>query len=287
VRVAPHTWVLVLVAGFGLWVASTLALVATEDDVLLPTVVLLGSFLVPVAVIFWFLDHDATTELSARRLLLAFFVAGVLGLLVAAVLEVWLLPTRLLPNVWVGLVEEGVKAIGVVALARGLHRYTVPDGILLGTVVGLGFGAFESSGYALSYGFSGDGFSISNLISEELLRSIIAPFCHGLWTALFGAALFNAARDGHLRLTLGVVATYLGAAGLHALWDASSTAGIVITVLTSGDQTQRDALSAGTLPSPTTLSPQWLYGLVQWGVMIAVAFAGTLLLRRRWLAHPG
>jgi RsiW-degrading membrane proteinase PrsW (M82 family) len=287
VRVAPHTWVLVLVAGFGLWVASTLALVATEDDVLLPTVVLLGSFLVPVAVIFWFLDHDATTELSARRLLLAFFVAGVLGLLVAAVLEVWLLPTRLLPNVWVGLVEEGVKAIGVVALARGLRRYTVPDGILLGTVVGLGFGAFESSGYALSYGFSGNGFSISNLISEELLRSVIAPFCHGLWTALFGAALFNAAQDGHLRLTLGVVATYLGAAGLHALWDASSTAGIVITVLTSGDQTQRDALSAGTLPSPTTLSPQWLYGLVQWGVMIVVALAGTLLLRRRWLAHPG
>ena len=69
-------------------------------------------------------------------------------------LEVWLLPSRLLPNLWVGLIEEGVKAIGVVVLARGLHRYTVRDGILLGTVVGLGFGAFESSGYALSYGFA-------------------------------------------------------------------------------------------------------------------------------------
>jgi RsiW-degrading membrane proteinase PrsW (M82 family) len=282
VSVASRSWLLVLVAGFGLWVASTLALIATEDDVLLPTVVLLGSFLVPVAVIFWFIDHDRSTELSPRRLLLAFFVAGVLGLLLAAALEVWLLPTRLLPNLWVGLIEEGVKAIGVVVLARGLHRYAVRDGILLGTVVGLGFGAFESSGYALSYGFGGDGFSISNLISEEILRSAIAPFCHGIWTGIFGAALFGAARDGHLRLTIGVVAAYFGAAGLHALWDASSTAGIVITVLASGDETQRDALSVGTLPPPTTLSPQWLYGLVQWTVMIVVALAGTLLIRRRW-----
>ena len=79
--VASRSWLLVLVAGFGLWVASTLALIATEDDVLLPTVVLLGSFLVPVAVIFWFIDHDRSTALSPRRLLLAFFVAGVLGLM--------------------------------------------------------------------------------------------------------------------------------------------------------------------------------------------------------------
>jgi RsiW-degrading membrane proteinase PrsW (M82 family) len=285
--IAPRTWLLVLGAGLGLWAASTIALVATRDDVLLPTVVLLGSFLVPVAVIFWFLDHDAETELSSRLLLLAFFVAGVLGLLLAAALEVWLLPTRLLPNVWVGLIEEGVKAIGVVVLARGLRRYAVTDGILLGTVVGLGFGAFESSGYALSSGFGGDGFSVSALISEELLRSVIAPFCHGIWTGLFGAALFGAARDGRLRLTAGVAAAYLGAAALHALWDASSTAGIVITVLASGDETQRDALTSWTLPPPTTLSPQWLYGLVQWAVMLAVALAGTLLIRRRWLAHPG
>jgi RsiW-degrading membrane proteinase PrsW (M82 family) len=292
-RSAPRSWPLVLGAGFGLWVASTIALVATADDVLLPTVVLLGSFLVPVTVIFWFVDHERGTELSPRRLLLAFFAAGVLGLVLAAALEVWLLPTRLLPNVWVGLIEEAVKAVGVVAMAAGLRRFTVADGIVLGTVVGLGFGAFESSGYALSYGFGGDGFSISALVSEELLRSVIAPFCHGVWTGLFGAALFGAAaRAGHLRLTLSVVAAYLGASALHALWDASSTAAIVVTVLAGGDETQREALSAGTLPPPTTLSPQWLYGLVQWAVMIAVGLAGTLLIRRRWrrpaeVAHPG
>jgi hypothetical protein len=41
------------------------------------------------------------------------------------------------------------------------------------------------------------------------------------------------------------------------------------------------------IDTAATAPPQWLYGVVQWAVMIAVAFLGALLLRRRWLAHPG
>ena len=278
-----RNWLLVLVWGFGLWAASTLALVVTEDDILLPSVVLIGSFFVPVAVVFWFLERDAETELSPRRLLVAFFVAGVLGLLAAATLEVWFLPSRLLPNLWVGLIEEAVKAIGVIALARGLSRYTVNDGILLGVVVGLGFGAFESSGYTLSYGFGGDGFSLSSLISEELLRAVIAPFCHGLWTEIFGAALFGAARDGHLRITLGVVGVYFGAAALHALWDASSTAGDrrhgARPTATRSSATRSLRGHCRSRPRSTR---NGCTASVQWAVMIVVAVVGVLLIRARW-----
>jgi RsiW-degrading membrane proteinase PrsW (M82 family) len=286
VTTTSRTWLLVLVTGAALWLASTAALAVTGDEILLPSVVLLGSFLAPVTVIFWFIEHERETALSPRRLLLAFFGAGVLGLIAAAMLEVWLLPSRLLPNVWVGLIEEAVKAIGVIVVAHGLRRHTVTDGVVLGVVVGLGFGAFESSGYALSYGFSNGHFSLSNLISEEILRAVIAPFCHGLWTGLFGAALFAAARDGRLRFTLGVLGAYFAAAVLHMLWDASSTAAIVVTVLAAGDETERDALSSGSLPPPSVLTPQWLYGLVQWVVMIAVAAVGSLLVRRRWRSQP-
>src|SRR5262245_49324865 len=99
---ALPSWLGVLGCGFLLWVASIAALVATDDNILLPSVVLLGSFLTPVTVIFWFAGRDPWTVLTPRRLLAGFFVAGVLGLLVAAVLETWLLPDRLLPNVWIG-----------------------------------------------------------------------------------------------------------------------------------------------------------------------------------------
>ena len=71
----------------------------------------------------------------------------------------------------VGLIEETVKALGVVILAIGLSRYLVRDGILLGVVVGLGFGAFEASGYAMNWGFESGEFSASDLISEEILRA--------------------------------------------------------------------------------------------------------------------
>ena len=120
------------------------------------------------------------------------------------------------------------------------------------------------------------------MLSEELLRAVIAPFCHGLWTGLFAAALFAAAHEGHLRLTFGVVGAYLGAAALHATWDAAGTAGIVVAVLASGNEVQRESVASWTLPAPSTLSDPWLFSLVEWAVMIAVAIAGSLLIRRRW-----
>ena len=120
------------------------------------------------------------------------------------------------------------------------------------------------------------------MLSEELLRAVIAPFSHGLWTGLFAAALFAAAHEGHLRLTFGVVGAYLGAAALHATWDAAGTAGIVVAVLASGNEVQRESVASWTLPAQSTLSDPWLFSLVEWAVMIAVAIAGSLLIRRRW-----
>src|SRR3954470_12671663 len=91
-------WRLVLVSGTVLWGASILALIATDDEILVPAVVLLGSFLVPVTSIFWVVEHGHHTSLTPARLLAAFFVAGVMGLLVSAVLETWLEPSRIMPN---------------------------------------------------------------------------------------------------------------------------------------------------------------------------------------------
>jgi RsiW-degrading membrane proteinase PrsW (M82 family) len=280
--VVGHRYRVVLASGLLLWAAATATLVLTEDSILLPSVVLIGSFFVPVAAIFWFLDHDTDSELSADRLLVAFFVAGVLGLLAAAALETWLLPHRLWPNLWVGLIEEGLKGAGVIVLARGLVRYSIRDGVLLGTTVGLGFGAFEASGYTLSWGFDANGFSLHDMLSEEALRAVIAPFCHGIWTGLFGAALF-AARG---RVTLDVVGVYFAISALHALWDAGSNAAVVVTVLAAGTPEQRDDLANGVLPAPSALDAQWLYGAVQYTVMTVVAALGVLWLRRAWRAQP-
>ena len=57
-----------------------------------------------------------------------------------------------------------------------------------------------------------------------------------------------------------------------------------MTVLAAGDESQQAALKDWSLPEPSVLSPQWLYGFVQWTIMVAVAIAGSLLIRRRWRA---
>jgi protease PrsW len=273
-----HAWRHVLAWGLLLWIIAAAALAVTEDEILLPSVVLIGSFLVPVATIFWFLDRDQDTELDGGRLLTAFFVAGVLGMIASAALEVWLVPHRLLPNLWVGLIEEAAKGIGIWFMARGLQRFDIRDGILLGTVVGLGFGAFEAAGYTLTYGLRGGELSVERLISEELLREAIAPFGHGIWSGLLGAAIFSSRRRFAWRIPL----TYLGVAALHALWDSSSNAAVVLTVLIWGPAEARSSLSARNLPFPADVEPQWLFGVLQWTLMIVVAAVGVLLVRRLW-----
>lgn len=284
-----HTWRTVLVAGLALWAVSTVTLVATDDLILLPAVVLLGSFLVPVACVFWLLEHGHHTTLSPARLLSAFVGAGVLGLMAAAALETWLLPARLMPNLWVGLIEEAVKLAGLIAVSWSLPGHRVRDGLILGATVGLGFASFESAGYTLDAGFSGgNGFSAGDLVSEEILRAAIAPVGHGVWTGLMGAALFRCSRGrAHPRIDLVVFGTFLVAAGLHALWDASSNAAVVVCVLVTGDDTLRTALREGTVPAPTAIDQQLLLGAVQWAFMGIVAVAGLWLFRRAWRAAAG
>jgi protease PrsW len=277
-----HPWRHVLAWGLVLWGAATVTLALTEDLILLPSVVLIGSFLVPVATIFWFVEHRGATELDEGRLLTAFFVAGVLGMICSAAMEIWLVPHRLLPNLWVGLIEEAAKGVGIYVMARGLRRYDVRDGVLLGTVVGLGFGAFESAGYTLSYGLHNGEISLHRMISEELLREVIAPFCHGIWSGLLGTAIFATRRRGRY-FSVGILLTYLAVALLHTIWDSASNAAVIFTVLVSG-QEELGSLSPRNLPFPADVTPQWLFGVFQWTLMIIVASIGVLWVRRHW--HP-
>lgn len=221
---APRWWGVLLV-GLALWIATLGATFLTGDIILLPTVVLLGSFLVPVTAVVWYLDHDPSPVLSPRRMMTAFVTAGVIGLLAAAVLESWLVfGPGLLGMLKVGLIEEFVKGAAIVLLALGLKSYTSRDGIVLGGAVGFGFAALESSGYALASLFVVQGghiaLSLSSVVFTELVRGVLAPFGHGLWAAVLGGVIFHAAaQKGHLRPAWSVLVAYLSVSLLHAAFD--------------------------------------------------------------------
>ncbi len=223
-RWAPPWWAVMLI-GLVLWIATVADAFLTTDLILLPTVVLLGSFLVPVTAVVWYLDHDPSPVLSPRRILAAFIIAATIGVLAAALLEfLFVFGPGLIGNLEVGLIEEFVKGAAVVLVAWGLHSFTTRDGIVLGATVGFGFAALESSGYALVSLFVVQGghltLSLQSVVLTELIRGVLAPFGHGLWTGILGGVIFHGARSGHLRPTWGILIAYLGVSILHAAFDS-------------------------------------------------------------------
>src|ERR1700737_4864474 len=118
---APRWWAVFLI-GLALWAAAVGSVFVTGDLIVLPTVFLLGSFLIPVTAVVWYLDHDSSPALSPRRVVAAFIIAGVLGVLAASVLESWLVfGPGVIGNLKVGLIEELVKGVAIVLVAWGLH----------------------------------------------------------------------------------------------------------------------------------------------------------------------
>jgi RsiW-degrading membrane proteinase PrsW (M82 family) len=275
-------WLHMFLGGLGLWVATVLVTFATSNANLVPTIILLGSFLVPVAFVTYAFGH-ADQVVTAQRIFTAFVYGGVLGVLGASVLEAaFLRQPSGLAYVGVGLIEEAVKLAALWLVARNLPRYTMRDGIVLGATVGLGFAAFESAGYAFNALFTAGGLSLLNLVETEVLRSILTPIGHGLWTAILGGTLFAvAARRGRLRLSRAVLGSYLVVALLHALWDASRGIAVWLTLLLTGTHMQWLLIQLGRAPAVTPAQVH-LFTTLSWGLLALDGLLGVLILRRRW-----
>jgi RsiW-degrading membrane proteinase PrsW (M82 family) len=182
----------------------------------------------------------------------------------------------------VGLIEEAVKLAALWLVARRLPRYTMRDGIVLGAAVGFGFAAFESAGYAFSALFTAGGPSLLNLVETEVLRGILAPVGHGLWTAILGGTLFGvAARSGRLRLSRAVLGSYVLVSLLHALWDASRGIAVWLTLVLTGTPVQWLLIRLGQAPA-VTQDQVHLFTIISWGLLALDALLGLLILRRRW-----
>jgi len=120
-------------------------------------------------------------------------------------------------------VEEIAKGIGVFllfALARRSFDGPV-DGVVYGALVGAGFAFTENILYFADSLISG---GIGGTLVTFVLRGILSPFAHVMFTAVIGYMLGLAARRGRRPgESLGYAAVgLLGAIVLHALWNGSA-----------------------------------------------------------------
>lgn len=276
-----RTWLRVFLAGLALWIVSLVVTLLTANANLVPTLILLGSFLVPVTFVAWAFERWRDEDLTAELIVSAFILGGVLGVLGASVLETYLLH----PSPWlflgVGLIEEAAKAGALIFVARRLSRRHARDGFILGAAVGFGFAAFETAGYAFNAVLTIRGLSLSALVQTELTRGVLTPFGHGLWTAVIGGVLFYEARGGRFRYTMPVILTYLWVSVVHALWDYSHSIALALTFLFTGTRWQYQLLSMGYLPQPTSEQTR-AFTLLSNGLLLIVALLGLITLRVAW-----
>ncbi|MCI0688565.1 MAG: PrsW family intramembrane metalloprotease [Sporichthyaceae bacterium] len=279
-RPPPRRWRRLFAGGLALWGLSVLATFATGSFNLIPTVVLLGSFLVPVTFVVWAYEQLDGSAITVETLFRGFVSGGVLGLIAASILETYLLRPSPLLYVGVGLIEEAVKLALVWYIGFRLPRKTLRDGLVLGGTVGFGFAAVESAGYALSALYTVEGQSLRELVETEIVRSLAAPVGHGLWTAILGGVLFAEAKDRRvLRLTSRVLTAYLGVAALHALWDSMHGLAVALTLVLTGRMWDYDLLEKGYLPTPTS-NQTHLFTLLYWVGLAIITIIGL-----SWLAR--
>lgn len=279
-----HAWLRVLLIGLALWVSCIVVTLVTSNINLVPTLILLGSFVVPVSFATWVFEHERDEHMTAELIVRAFVIGGLLGVFGASVLEIYLLHPSFLMFFGVGLIEEGVKAAALMFVARHLPRHSARDGIVLGAAVGCGFAAFETMGYSFTAMLTVHGLSVGALVETQLLRGVLAPFGHGLWTAALGGVLFRDAREGVFRYTRSVLGMYLWVSILHGLWDSSRELAVVLTYLLTGSSWQVHLLSLGYLPAPT-LAQVHLFTELSIGGLVVVAALGVATLASVW-RHP-
>lgn len=117
-------------------------------------------------------------------------------------------------------VEETLKgALLLLLLWRNRDEIDgVTDGILYAGMVGLGFALIEDVNYYVSTMAEGT----PAVIMVVIMRGIVSPFCHPLFTAMTGLGVAYAALHRGPRGGLAVLAGLLGAMVLHFLWNASA-----------------------------------------------------------------
>ncbi|MDQ1397606.1 MAG: protease PrsW [Acidimicrobiaceae bacterium] len=272
--------------GTASWAVATTVTAATRDDILVPTVIVAGSFATPLAIVVAHLrraDDEVGTRPSPAVVLEAFLGAGIFGLMLAALLESYLMPTRTGTFIVVALIEETSKVLVIVLSARHLRSREPLDGMVLGAIVGAGFAAFESAGYAFNaYVTTGTRGPFVSMVQSEIDRALIAPFGHIIWSSIIGGVLFGAAAGRpRFRLTAAVLGTFVGVVLLHGSWDqADEWAIVLIRGFTGGGwHPWPDAVAWTTQPTSNRME---LFTVLYDGLLLLIGLAGTLWFVRRW-----
>lgn len=229
---AGLSWIRVFLVGITVYFLSLVIMIFTGNSNLFPTVVMIGNFLVPITFVSFFYGHRHLSKLTLPTTALTFFYGGLLGVLASSILEpIFIQQLTPITFLTVGVIEESAKILGVLVIARRMRHNSEMDGLIMGAAAGMGFAALESMGYVFT-AFVMSGGSLTATVMVTLVRGILSPLGHGVWTAILASVLFRESGQEHFRINWKVILAFLTVVVLHALWDGFP--GVVAAVLSPG-----------------------------------------------------
>ena len=242
----PKPWLFMrmLLASLVLYFLFWLGWRQFENANLIPGWILVGSFAIPVSTLVLFMELNVRRNVSLYAIVRLAFLGGILSLLLSLVLF-----SLFDDGSWgasvAGPIEETGTVLAMLAVARvAKYRYKL-NGLLVGAAVGVGFSAFESAGYAMTNLVESTvGSSFYAASREELQESILAfgihqgagtmedvlvvrgllsPFGHIVWSAIAGFALWRTIGGRPFRVSMlwdvGFIRLMLVPVLLHMAWN--------------------------------------------------------------------
>ncbi|MGA7521371.1 MAG: PrsW family intramembrane metalloprotease [Acidobacteriaceae bacterium] len=193
---------------------------------LIPAVMILGAFAVPLTTLAFFFEMNTPRNVSIHRIATLFLLGAVVSLIFALI--GYTMPVLgSMGTMAAGIVEEVAKLLTVVIVVRGVRYKYILNGLLFGATVGAGFAAFETSGYALNQGLLAGATLHAGVVQMlEVLRTraFLTPWGHVAWTAIAAGAFWRVKGDQPVRVAMLFDSRFLKAfmipVVLHTIWDA-------------------------------------------------------------------
>ncbi len=235
-------WFKILIVGLALFAITEQALRITGISNLIPTVLLLGAFIVPLTFVAYFYGQERSIDRDIHiqqtplvTAAICFLVGGVLGVAAASTIEYATLSRLSFSGLFgVGMIEELAKLIWPVVLFIRWRYRSEADGLLFGVASGMGFAALETMGYGLLTLIRSGG-SIGALESVLLIRGLLSPAGHAAWTGFVCASLWRERNRKGRMVSLSVIGAFILAVILHSLWNiVNSLSGAEVIQLVAG-----------------------------------------------------
>lgn len=186
---------------------------------LLPGLIIVGSFLMPISLLIFFWEINAPQNIPIYRVAYFVILAGMLSLIIALLFfdTLGMLGRNV---IFIGLIEEAAKVLAILFCLRHRNYHFILNGLLVGAAVGAGFAAFESAGYALRIGMQ----DMNSMFTNIFLRGLLAPGGHIVWAALSGAAICMVKGqrkwEWSMLKDMRFLRIFLIVSALHAIWNS-------------------------------------------------------------------